>query len=99
MTRSAQIIEALRQNQSRLEELGVVHAGVFGSTARGDARPDSDVDVLVFLAPDSHRTVFDLVRIEHAVEEVIPGPLDVAVADQLKPAISARVRAETVLAF
>jgi predicted nucleotidyltransferase len=99
MTRSAEILKALRQIQTRLEELGVAHAGVFGSTARDDARPDSDVDVLVFLSPDPHRTVYDLVRIEHAVEELIPGPIDVAVADQLKPAISARVRAETVLAF
>ena len=35
-----------------LEKYGVSYAGVFGSYARGDARPDSDVDILVkFSAP------------------------------------------------
>ncbi|KUK60725.1 MAG: Uncharacterized protein XD82_1526 [Methanoculleus marisnigri] len=31
---------------------GVTKIGIFGSTARGDDRPESDVDVLVELSPD-----------------------------------------------
>lgn len=41
-------IEDLR---NRLHARGVVHASVFGSYARGDARPDSDLDILVEYRP------------------------------------------------
>ena len=93
------ILSALLSHRARLSKLGVVHAGVFGSTVRGQAHPDSDIDVLVVLEPNERRTVFDLVGIEHAVAEVVPGPLDVAVADQLKPAIRELVLADAVMAF
>jgi uncharacterized protein len=36
-----------------LKEYGVKKASVFGSVSRGDDRPDSDVDLLVELGPDS----------------------------------------------
>ncbi len=93
------VLAVLRANRDRLVALGVVHAGVFGSTARGEAGPDSDVDVLVVLAPDERRTIFDLVEIEHTITEVVPGPVDVAVSDQLKPAFKARVLADALMAF
>ena len=93
------VLASLRSHRERLARLGVIHAGVFGSTARGEARPDSDVDVLVVLSPDDRRTVYDLVEIEYAIAEVVPGPVDVAVADHLKPAIKQRVLADAVMAF
>lgn len=98
MTRDA-AIEALRSQRVRLAKLGVLHAGVFGSTARGEAGPDSDVDVLVVLAPDDKRTVYDIVEIEHTIAEVVPGPVDVAISDHLKPAIKGRVLADALMAF
>ena len=92
-------IAALRTHRDRLARLGVIHAGIFGSTARGEAGPDSDVDVLVVLTPDEHRTIYDLVEIENTIAEVVPGPVDVAVADHLKPAIKGRVLADALMAF
>jgi predicted nucleotidyltransferase len=47
-------IAILRANQEMLRERGVVHAAIFGSVARGDARPDSDVDIMVDIDPDRH---------------------------------------------
>jgi len=43
----AMCIHALRENRRSLEEVGVRHAAIFGSVARGDATARSDVDVLV----------------------------------------------------
>lgn len=46
-------LEALRALQPELHrQFGVVQAGVFGSVARGDSGPESDVDVLVRIDPD-----------------------------------------------
>jgi predicted nucleotidyltransferase len=51
------VLEALKAHENELRQLGVRHAAVFGSVARGQARPQSDIDVLVDLDPTS-RSVF-----------------------------------------
>jgi uncharacterized protein len=43
------VLQILRTHESELRQLGVSHAAVFGSVARGEARADSDIDVLVEL--------------------------------------------------
>jgi uncharacterized protein len=46
------LLDTLRTHESELRRLGVSHAAVFGSIARGEARVDSDIDVLVELDQD-----------------------------------------------
>jgi len=48
MERSVAIAK-LKEHEAELKQLGVEHLYLFGSTVRGDARPDSDYDVAVFL--------------------------------------------------
>lgn len=55
---------------------GIVKASVFGSYARGEATADSDLDLLVELAPD--RTYLDLGGLQYELEEKIPGGVDLA---------------------
>jgi hypothetical protein len=55
---------------------------VFGSVARGEERPDSDVDFLVTLEPG--RTLLDLARLELELEELLGRPVDVVTADSLR---------------
>lgn len=59
-----------------LKKHGVVSASVFGSRARGDARPDSDLDLLVTLAPE--RSLFDLGGLQFELEEITKHNVDVA---------------------
>ena len=92
------ILAALTRNVDRLRELGIAHAAVFGSVARGEQTSESDVDILVELRPAT-RTVFDLVDIEQQVAELLPTPVHVAIADQLKPALRKRVLSDAVFAF
>lgn len=42
---SEEIIARLRENEGALRARGVAHAALFGSRARGAARPDSDTDI------------------------------------------------------
>src|ERR1700728_4452870 len=52
MDRNA-ILARLREQEAALRERGVSHAAIFGSRARGDNRPDGDIDILVEIGPMS----------------------------------------------
>jgi len=46
------ILDRLRESERALRAQDVAHAALFGSVARGDARPDSDIDIMVEIAPE-----------------------------------------------
>jgi uncharacterized protein len=73
---------------------GVRRVRVFGSIARDEAGPASDIDLLVELAPG--RTLLDLVGFRRDATEVLGIPVDVATPDMLKEHIRAEVLAEAV---
>ena len=54
----------------------IVRLEIFGSAARGELRPDSDVDFLATFAPDSHWSLFDLVTMEMELEQAIGRKVD-----------------------
>lgn len=58
-----------------IENAGATNARVFGSVARGEDGPESDVDLLVEI-PDGF-TLFDLGRLQVAVERILDHPADV----------------------
>ena len=58
-----QALITLRNAESALRAKGIAHAGVFGSTARGEARAESDVDILIDFDPSARITVYDYVAV------------------------------------
>jgi uncharacterized protein len=56
---STEALETLRRSEPDLRARGVRRAAVFGSVARGESRPDSDIDIMVEIDPEAHLTVFD----------------------------------------
>jgi predicted nucleotidyltransferase len=77
-----------------LRREGAANPRVFGSVARGEEGPTSDIDLLVDLDPEA--TLLDLARIRRVVEEVVGAPIDVAVPGMLKEAIRARAEQEAI---
>lgn len=61
------IVKTLASLRPALQAEGVRHVALFGSRARGDHGPDSDVDLLIDVDPDSRFSILNLVGVEHIV--------------------------------
>jgi predicted nucleotidyltransferase len=65
------------------KETGATRVRIFGSFARGTARPDSDVDVLVDLEPGSD--LFDLIAIKHGIEDLLGREVHIVTEEAISP--------------
>lgn len=66
-----QIISRIQANADRLRAKGVVHLALFGSRVRGQARPDSDLDVLVDIASDfPNFSLIDLAGVNGLITDI-----------------------------
>lgn len=92
-------IEILRAHESALRERGIVHAALFGSTARGEAHERSDVDIVIDL--DEARTfdVYAYVGLCHFIGDLFPVAVDVANRKTLKDRIRTRVERDAIPIF
>ena len=93
------VIRTLQQRESDLRARGVTHAAVFGSVARDEQRPDSDIDILVDLDPDVVVTMFDYAGLKAYVASLFRGPVDVIDREALKPRLRPSVIADAIHAF
>jgi predicted nucleotidyltransferase len=94
-----EIIAKLRANEAALRARGVTHAALFGSRARGDHRPDSDVDIMIDLDPDAPISLFDYVGLKDYIAKFFDDRVDVVSRDGLKPSVRPAVTADAIYAF
>jgi predicted nucleotidyltransferase len=85
-----EIIRTLKERESDWRAHGVTHAALFGSVARNEQRPDSDIDIA---------TMFDYAGLKDYVASLFQGPVDVIDREALKPRLRPHAAAEAIYAF
>ena len=97
--RRDEVIARLKEAEPALRARGIRRAAVFGSVARGDARPDSDIDILVEFEPGREGTIYDYVALKEFVAGLFDGPVDVIDRAGLKPHLRAPSARDSIYAF
>jgi predicted nucleotidyltransferase len=93
------VLDTLRTHESELRKLGVSHAAVFGSVARGEASADSDIDVLVELDQERSLGIFEYARLKLYINELLDGAGDVVSRRTLKPLLRDNILRDAIHAF
>lgn len=68
-----------------LDESRVIAAWLFGSTARNEVNPQSDIDIMVELSPTKKHTLLDLLDIQHQLQELFHKKVDLVEKGFIKP--------------
>lgn len=96
--RRDEVLQKLKAAESDLRAHGVAHAALFGSIARGDDGPDSDIDIVVDLDPVVV-TIIDYAGVKDFITGLFNGPVDVVSREGLKALVRPRVTADAIYAF
>jgi predicted nucleotidyltransferase len=72
---------------------------IFGSRARGDARPDSDLDVLVETTSREETPRFDYFKVLHLIEDHVGVRVQISMRDLLKPRMAERIADDLIEVF
>lgn len=88
------MISLIRKHRPHLTLLGVKSLALFGSVARGEASPESDVDILVEF---EGRATFDrFMDTKYYLEEVLGCRVDLVVPDAIKPRMKPSIMQDLV---
>jgi uncharacterized protein len=95
----ARVLFRLGELETELRRRGIRHLSVFGSVARGEAGPNSDIDLIAELDPGAHIDIFDWVSISALISEHIGQPIDLVRRPKLRPEIAAAAARDEIHAF
>lgn len=93
------LIGKLRELAPALRAAGVKRLHIFGSRARGDARPDSDLDVLVETTSREETPRFDYFKVLHLIEDHVGVRVQISMRDLLKPRMAERIADDLIEVF
>jgi predicted nucleotidyltransferase len=86
------------EHKSELRRLGVVHLYLFGSTARDEAREDSDVD-LFFDHTRGEMGLFELMEVKAVTGRILGSRADIMTRSSLHPLLRQQIEASAVRVF
>ncbi len=94
--RRQEVLERLRCHWSEIKGHGVETMAIFGSTARDEARPGSDVDMLVKFRADARVSFYQFFDLQDYLESILRVRVDLGTFDSLHPRIAAEILKEAV---
>jgi hypothetical protein len=94
------LLAELRALRPEFERRGVTRMALFGSRARGDNRPDSDVDLVVNIEPGRKFSMLDAIGLGHIVQDRLGLETNVTVIDKYAdPKFTRNVEQDRALVF
>ncbi len=91
-------IAKLKEHEAELRQLGVEHLYLFGSTARGDARAESDVD-LFFDHARGKLGLFQLMDVKERAAAILGRKTDIMTRRSLHPVLRKRIETSALQVF
>ncbi|AZV22556.1 MULTISPECIES: nucleotidyltransferase domain-containing protein [unclassified Mesorhizobium] len=94
-----EVIKRLQRNADAIKGMGATSLYLFGSILRGDAGPDSDLDLFIDYDPARRFSLIDLVGIKQFLEEKMSAEIDITTRDSLNPILKADIEQSAVRIF
>ena len=94
------VLRTLRAHEPEIRARGVTRLRLFGSMARGEAGPESDVDLIAEIDPDTGFSQLDHVGLVQDLADLLGRPVDISTAPcKMRPRMRRHVEAEAVEVF
>jgi uncharacterized protein len=94
-----EIIAMIRKNAEAIKAEGVTKLAIFGSRVRGDNRADSDLDVLVEVAPDASFSILNLIGVQHIIEDATGLQAQATMRRSIPPRFAERIADDILEVF
>ncbi len=92
-----EVLAIVAAHQEQLQKMGVKSLQLFGSVARDEAHPDSDVDFLVEF--DRPGGLFQLLRVQYYLEDILGCSVDLGTQEALREHLREPVLKDVIRAF
>jgi predicted nucleotidyltransferase len=93
------VIATLRAHEAELKSAGIVRLSLFGSVARGDSTPQSDVDLMADFDSSKKFSVLGRVHLENHLADLLGAKVDLSNTPMLRDGIRERAVREAVIVF
>jgi predicted nucleotidyltransferase len=94
----SEVLAKLKEHEAEFKRLGIEHLYLFGSTVRGEAREDSDID-LFFDHPEGSLGLFALMDVKEAAARILGRKTDIMTRRSLHPVLRQQIEASAVQVF
>ncbi|MEB3278205.1 MAG: nucleotidyltransferase family protein [Lyngbya sp.] len=91
------VLLIIAEHRETLEKLGVKSLELFGSVARNEATPESDIDFLIEF--DINAGLFELLKVQHYLEDLLGSKVDLGTKDALREHLREPVLKDIIRAF